>query len=146
MVTFSVSLHLVWSSLGQPCCCRRRSFTLFMTECSVLCAYHIFLPIPLSIQVKLLTRQKCTHRQQAQGCRRGKGFISRLRLTHTPLHNTLIADKDLPFSTGNLAQGFVITYQGRESKKEEWIYMYVQLIHFVVQLRLTQHCKSIILQ
>ena len=37
----------------------------------------------------------------------------------------------------------VMTYMGKESKKE-WIY--VQLIHFAVQQKLTQHCKSTILQ
>ena len=34
---------------------------------------------------------------------------------------------------------------GKESK-EEWIYVYVKLIHFAVHLKLTQHCKSTILQ
>ena len=32
---------------------------------------------------------------------------------------------------------------GKESKKE-WTYVYVQLIHFAVHLKLTQHCKSTI--
>ena len=34
---------------------------------------------------------------------------------------------------------------GKEAKKE-WIYAYVQLIHFAVYLKLTQHCKSTLLQ
>ena len=34
---------------------------------------------------------------------------------------------------------------GIESKKE-WIYVYVYLIHFAVQQKLTQHCKSTIFQ
>ena len=34
---------------------------------------------------------------------------------------------------------------GKESKKE-WIYVYVLLLHFAVQQKLTQHCKSTILQ
>ena len=34
---------------------------------------------------------------------------------------------------------------GRESKKEG-IYVYVPLIHFAVQHKLTQHCKATILQ
>ena len=34
---------------------------------------------------------------------------------------------------------------GKESEKE-WIYVYVYLNHFAVQLKLTQHCKSTILQ
>ena len=34
---------------------------------------------------------------------------------------------------------------GKESKKE-WINVYVWMVHFVVHLELTQHCKSTILQ
>ena len=34
---------------------------------------------------------------------------------------------------------------GKESEKE-WIYAYVQLNHLAVHLKLTQHCKSTILQ
>ena len=34
---------------------------------------------------------------------------------------------------------------GKESEKE-WIYVYVQLNHFGVHLKLTQHCKSTIPQ
>ena len=30
--------------------------------------------------------------------------------------------------------------------KREWIYMYIEPTHFVVQHKLTQHCKAIILQ
>ena len=37
---------------------------------------------------------------------------------------------------------------GREAQEEGdmGIYVYLQLIHFVVQQKLTQHCKAIILQ
>ena len=38
-----------------------------------------------------------------------------------------------------------MAYMGKESKKE-WIFLYVKLIYFAVQQRLTQHCKSTILQ
>ena len=34
---------------------------------------------------------------------------------------------------------------GKESEKE-WIYVYVKVNHFAVYLKLTQHCKSTILQ
>ena len=34
---------------------------------------------------------------------------------------------------------------GKESEKE-WIYVYVQLNHFPVYLKQTQHCESTILQ
>ena len=30
--------------------------------------------------------------------------------------------------------------------KKEWIYLYAYLIHFAVNLKLIQHCKSTILQ
>ena len=52
-----------------------------------------------------------------------------------------MTDKDLLYSTGNSTQYSAIAYTGKESEKE-WTYVYVQLIHFVVHLKLTQHCKS----
>ena len=36
-------------------------------------------------------------------------------------------------------------HMGKASKKKEWIYEYVELIHFAVHLKLKQHCKSTIL-
>ena len=58
-----------------------------------------------------------------------------------------IANKNLLSRTKNSTQYSVKAYMGKESKKrKEWICVYVQLIHFVVHLRLTQHCKSITLQ
>ena len=41
---------------------------------------------------------------------------------------------------GNSTQYSVVTYMEKESEK--WIYIYMYLIHFAVQLKLTQHCKS----
>ena len=38
-----------------------------------------------------------------------------------------------------------MNYMRKESSKE-WIYVYAWLIHFAVQQKLTQHCKSNILQ
>ena len=63
------------------------------------------------------------------------------------IHTTIykIDNKDLLYSTGNTTHYSVMAYMGKESKKE-WIYVYVQLIHFTVHLKLTQHCKSTILQ
>ena len=46
---------------------------------------------------------------------------------------------------GCSGQYSVMTYMGRESKKE-WICVHVQLIHFAVRLKLTQHCKPTLLQ
>ena len=53
-------------------------------------------------------------------------------------------NKNLMYSTGNSTQYSVTAYMGKElKKKKEWIY--VQLIHFAVYLKLTQHCKSTML-
>ena len=48
-------------------------------------------------------------------------------------------------STGNSTKHSVMAYMGKESKKE-WIYVYVQQIHFAVQQKLAQHCKATIPQ
>ena len=47
--------------------------------------------------------------------------------------------KDLLYSTGNSTQYPIMTYMGKESKKGVEI-------HFGVHLKLTQHCKSALLQ
>ena len=57
----------------------------------------------------------------------------------------LMPNKALLYSTGDSTWYAVMTYMGKESKKE-WIYVYVKLIHFAVPLKLTQHFKSSILQ
>ena len=54
-------------------------------------------------------------------------------------------NKDLLYSTGNSTQYSVMIYMGKESKKE-WKYVYAWLIHFAVQQKVTQHCKSTGLQ
>ena len=63
---------------------------------------------------------------------------------YTLLYIKYITNKDLLHSTGISSQYSVMTYMGKESKKE-WICVYVYLIHFAVQQKLTQHCKSTIL-
>ena len=72
------------------------------------------------------------------------------------------------YSTGNSTQNSVITYMGKECEKEYiymcvYIYIYIYIYthtyththtlysvysvnHFAVYLKLTQHCKSTILQ
>ena len=42
-------------------------------------------------------------------------------------------------------QDSVIADMGQESEKE-WINVYVELNHFAIHLKLTQYCKSTILQ
>ena len=46
---------------------------------------------------------------------------------------------------GNSTQYSVIAYMRNECEKE-WIHVYAELNHFAVQQKLTQHCKSTILQ
>ena len=59
-----------------------------------------------------------------------------------------INDKVLLYSTGNYIQYPVINNHGKEYLKSMYIYMYiyVKLNHFAVQQKLTQHCKSTLLQ
>ena len=63
-----------------------------------------------------------------------------------------VASGNLLYSTGSSAQCSVMTQMGgmgggvRGTSKREGIYVYIQLIHFVVQQKLIQHCKEIILQ
>lgn len=52
-----------------------------------------------------------------------------------------MVNRDLLYSTGNTTQYSLIIYMEKESEKE-WICVYVQLNHFVVQQKLTHHCKS----
>ena len=50
---------------------------------------------------------------------------------------------ELLYGTGNYIQYQVITYNGKESEKE---YTHMELNHFAIHLKLTQHCKSATLQ
>ena len=64
----------------------------------------------------------------------------------------LIASGNLLYSTGSSAWCSVMTQMGgmgvrvEGRSKREGIYVYIWLIHFTVQQKLTQHCKAIILQ
>ena len=66
-----------------------------------------------------------------------------------------IASGKQPHSSGRSARCFVTTYRGgigrvggRETQegRDMGIYVYVELIHFVIKQKLTHHCKAIILQ
>ena len=60
-----------------------------------------------------------------------------------------IASGKQPHSTGRSARCFVTTERGgRETQegRDMGIYVYVWLIHFVIQQKLTHHCKAVILQ
>ena len=57
----------------------------------------------------------------------------------------LVNNRDLLYNTAHI-QYLVITYNGKVSEKEyTYIYIY-KLHHFAVHLKLSQHCKSTILQ
>ena len=66
--------------------------------------------------------------------------VSRCKLLYIEWMN----NKFLLYSTGNSIQYPMINHNGKEYEKKE--YIYVQLNHFAVQQKLTQHCKSAILQ
>ena len=57
-------------------------------------------------------------------------------------------DKQQGPSTENYIQYPMINHKGKEYFKKEciYIYVYIKLNHFAVQQKLTQHCKSAILQ
>ena len=67
--------------------------------------------------------------------------ISRCKLFYIEWIN----NKVLLYSTGNYSQYPVINYNGKEYQKE-YIYTYIELNHFAVHQKLTQHCKSSMLQ
>ena len=60
------------------------------------------------------------------------------------LYTKSISNKGLLYNTGKSTHYFTITFMGKVSEKE-WIYVYVQLIHFAVHRKLTQYCQSTIL-
>ena len=78
---------------------------------------------------------------------RGKGINQELGINrYTPLYIKQITNKDLLYSTGNYIQYLVKTYKGKESEKE-YIHTHThKLKDFAVHPKLTQHCKSTILQ
>ena len=65
--------------------------------------------------------------------------ISRCKLVYIEWIN----NKVLLYSTGNYIQDPGINHNGKEYEKE---YMYMYNNHLAVQQKLTQHCKSTILQ
>ena len=57
---------------------------------------------------------------------------------YTLLYIKQTTNKDLLYSTGNSSQYSVMTYMGKELKKE---WMYVKLIRFTVHPKLTHYCE-----
>ena len=97
--------------------------------------------------MNLFTKQKQTHRHRKQtyGYQKGSGggINQEPEINiHTLVYIKQITNKDLLCSTGNYIQYLIITYNGKESEKNT----YIKLNHFAVHQKLTQHCKSTILQ
>ena len=80
--------------------------------------------------MNLFTKQKWSHRCRKQtygyqGGKAGGGINWEIVIDiYTLLYIKQITNKDLLYSTGNSTQYSVMTYMGKESKKE-WIYVYV---------------------
>ena len=53
---------------------------------------------------------------------------------HSLLYQKLLTNKDHLYSTGGSTQYSVMSYMGQKSTKD-WIYLYVQLIHFAIHLK-----------
>ena len=95
--------------------------------------------------MNLLTKQKQTHRLQerAFGCwgqPQGHGILRDFgKVMYTLLYLKWLANKDLPYSTGNSAQCYVAAWMGGELRGE-WIHVYVWLSPFAIHLKPSQHC------
>ena len=63
---------------------------------------------------------------------------------HTSIYK--INNRDLLQSTGNYIQHLVVNYDEKEQKKDIDKYVNIKPINFAVHLKLTQYCKSTILQ
>ena len=99
--------------------------------------------------MSISTKQKQTHRYRewiccCQGGGDGEARIGSLGLANAISYIEWIKNKVLQYSTGNYIQYPVVNHNGKELEKSENIF--VLLSHFTVQQKLTQHCKSTILQ
>ena len=79
--------------------------------------------------MKLYTKQKQSYRcrKQSYGYKGGRwgGINWEIGIDiHIILYIKYITNKDLLYSTGNSTRYSVMTYMGKDSKKE-WIYVYV---------------------
>ena len=104
------------------------------------------------IQMNLFTKQKETYRYRKQtysyqrGNMGGGGIYQELEMNiHTLLYIRQITDKDLLYSTGSCTQYSVLTYMRKESKKRMNIHICITESRCCTP-KLTQHCKSTILQ
>ena len=108
------------------------------------------------INLSMKHKQTYEHRKQACGCQGGGDWgrnewedgVSRCKLLYIGW-----IKKKVPQGlthTGDYIQYPVINHNGKEYIKKECVcvcvYIYIKLNHFAVQKKLTQHCKTIILQ
>ena len=98
--------------------------------------------------MNLSMKQKQTHdienRLVAKGEGEGGGRAWEFGISKCKrLYIEWINNTVLLYSTGNYIQYPVINHNGKEYEKE---YIYIYNNHFAVQQKLTQHCKSPILQ
>ena len=95
-------------------------------------------------------KQKQTHRYRKQTwLLKGKKGLKEINQEfginiYTLLYIKYITE-NLLYNTENYTQYFVLTYKGKEFEKDQ-IHVHVQLNHFAIHLKLTQHCKSTMLQ
>ena len=98
----------------------------------------------------LQSKNRHRHREQLYGYQEEKEGRDELRYWnwHTDLLILCVkwtTTENLVSTPGNSAQGSVVTWMRRKSEREG-AYVYIQLIHFIVQQELTQHCKASIFQ
>ena len=73
-----------------------------------------------------------------EGC--GKEIVKEFGIQlYTLLYLKEITNKDLLCSTGNSAQCYLAAWM-RGEFGEQWIHVHVWLSHFVIHLKLSQHC------
>ena len=107
--------------------------------------------------MNLSMKQKQSHRHREQTCGyhagTGKGWIGGLGISRCKLVDIgWINNKVLLYSTGYDIQYSVINHNEKECGKDVYVciymcvYIYIYLNHFAIQQKLTQHCKSTILQ
>ena len=106
----------------------------------------------------LFTKQNQRNQNQTYGYQRRKGGWVNQEFginIYTLINIKQITNKDLLYIMENYIQYFVITYKEKQSEKTHrhththtytHTYITVSLNHYAVQLKLTQHCESAILQ
>ena len=100
----------------------------------------------ISIRFRILLHETHRFREQTLVAAGEGGQLREVGIDmSTLLYLTGITNKVRLYSTGNTAQCYVAAWMGGEFGGE-WIHVYVWLSHSAVHLKLSQHCKSAILQ